>query len=472
MSVFTFIAADLVAIGFMVFALYFPRHRRRDLIVAFMSINVGVMGVTYAMSTAELSLGFGLGIFAVLSIIRLRSTEMDHAEIAYYFTAIALGLLGGFPSISPYVSFTLMAVLLGVIAVGDSPALFPRTRQQIMVLDRAVTDEAATGDRRHARHSPRCSHRSRDSAQGGPDLREHGVRRQVHPARHWPGGRRLSGRPDRIHRARDPVVRHLSERPMTPWMDTVHALSTLTLDEVNQKAALQTRVDRKYIVRPDTWGHVLTSLDSAPSVLEIDGRRSFRYSSTYYDTSELDSYRDAARSRPHRYKVRTRHYLDTGSSAVEVKLRSSSGATAKSRQWLDVNSAPGGGILPADAATFVGGFERIGDKAHQLAAVLTTSYERVTLVTADARVTVDRHVAAADIHGRQLDYGDLLIVETKSPRGAGAVDRALWASGIRPARISKYCTSLAALRPELPSNRWSRSIRRYVPTAAAPAAAA
>ncbi len=146
MSVFTFIAADIVAIALMVFALYFPRHRRRDLIVAFLSINVGVMGVTYAMATAELSLGFGLGIFAVLSIIRLRSTEMDHAEIAYYFTAIALGLLGGFPSISPYVSFTLMAVLLGVIAVGDSPALFPRTRQQTMVLDRAITDEAAARD--------------------------------------------------------------------------------------------------------------------------------------------------------------------------------------------------------------------------------------------------------------------------------------------------------------------------------------
>ncbi|MEG9226448.1 DUF4956 domain-containing protein [Aeromicrobium sp. Sec7.5] len=146
MSVFAFIAADLVAIGLMVFALYFPRHRRRDLIVAFLSINVGVMGVTYAMATAELSLGFGLGIFAVLSIIRLRSTEMDHAEIAYYFTAIALGLLGGFPSISPQVSFTLMAVLLGVIAVGDSPALLPRTRQQTMVLDRAVTDEAVARD--------------------------------------------------------------------------------------------------------------------------------------------------------------------------------------------------------------------------------------------------------------------------------------------------------------------------------------
>ncbi len=85
--------------------------------------------------------------------------------------------------------------------------------------------------------------------------------------------------------------------------------------------------------------------------------------------------------------------------------------------------------------------------------MLTTTYERVTLVTADARVTVDRHVAAVDTSGQQLDYGDLLIVETKSAGGAGAVDRALWASGIRPARISKYCTSLAALRPDSPRTR-------------------
>jgi hypothetical protein len=146
MSVFVFIAADLVAIAFVVFALYFPRHRRRDLIVALLSINVGVMGVTYAMATADLTLGFGLGIFAVLSIIRLRSTEMDHAEIAYYFTAIALGLLGGFPSISPYESFTLMAVLLAVLTVGDHPSLFARTRQQTVVLDRAITDESAAHD--------------------------------------------------------------------------------------------------------------------------------------------------------------------------------------------------------------------------------------------------------------------------------------------------------------------------------------
>ncbi len=141
MSVFVYIAADLVAIAALVFGLYFPRHRRKDLIVSFLAINVGVMGVTYAMATADLTLGFGLGIFAVLSIIRLRSTEMDHAEIAYYFTAIALGLLGGFPSANPAVSFTLMIVLLAVILIGDHPGLFGRTRMTQLILDRAIADE-------------------------------------------------------------------------------------------------------------------------------------------------------------------------------------------------------------------------------------------------------------------------------------------------------------------------------------------
>lgn len=141
MSVYAFIAADLIAIAVLVFGLYFPRHRRRDMIVAFLSVNVGVMGVTYAMTNANISLGFGLGIFAVLSIIRLRSTELDQAEIAYYFTAIALGLLGGFPAMSPMISFSLMAVLIGVIAIGDSPRLLGRARQQLVNLDQAVASE-------------------------------------------------------------------------------------------------------------------------------------------------------------------------------------------------------------------------------------------------------------------------------------------------------------------------------------------
>ena len=134
--------------------------------------------------------------------------------------------------------------------------------------------------------------------------------------------------------------------------------------------------------------------------------------------------------------------------------------------------APADAPLPAEAVAFVGGFDRIGVRADRLGAVLTTAYQRVTLVTADARITVDRDVTAVDSDGRRLDYGDLLIVETKSAGRPGAVDRALWARGIRPTRLSKYATSLAVLRPDLPAHPWTRSIRRHLPAAAGSGAAA
>ena len=42
MSLAALFAIDAVAISVLVFGLYFPRHRRRDMVVAYLGINVGV----------------------------------------------------------------------------------------------------------------------------------------------------------------------------------------------------------------------------------------------------------------------------------------------------------------------------------------------------------------------------------------------------------------------------------------------
>ena len=68
---------DLVATAIMVFALYFPRHRRKDLVVAYLGVNIGVLAVADALSSTGATAGLGLGLFGVLSIIRLRSSELD-----------------------------------------------------------------------------------------------------------------------------------------------------------------------------------------------------------------------------------------------------------------------------------------------------------------------------------------------------------------------------------------------------------
>jgi len=140
-SSFVLYAADLLAIGLLTFGVYFPRHRRRDLVIAYLGVNVGVLAVSVALADSAVGAGLGLGLFGVLSIIRLRSTELDQHEVAYYFSALASGLLGGLGAGNVPVTLALMAVIVAVLYAAGHPRLLRRYRQQVMVLDSAFTDE-------------------------------------------------------------------------------------------------------------------------------------------------------------------------------------------------------------------------------------------------------------------------------------------------------------------------------------------
>jgi hypothetical protein len=137
------IGIDLIAISVMTFGLYFPRHRRRDLVVAFLGVNVGVLAVSIVLATATVGLGVGLGLFGVLSIIRLRSSEIKQHEVAYYFAALALGLLSGLATTIDPVVIGLMALIVVVMVVGDHPRPFGSYRLQTIQLDTAYSDESA-----------------------------------------------------------------------------------------------------------------------------------------------------------------------------------------------------------------------------------------------------------------------------------------------------------------------------------------
>ena len=146
MTSYLMITADLVAISILTFGLFFPRHRRRDLVVAYLAVNVGVLAVATALGNGAVGVGLGLGLFGVLSIIRLRSFEIGQREIAYYFVSLALGLLAGVEITPAWLAPSLMAVMLAALWIGDHPSLFPRYRTTLMTLDRAMTSEAETTD--------------------------------------------------------------------------------------------------------------------------------------------------------------------------------------------------------------------------------------------------------------------------------------------------------------------------------------
>lgn len=135
------VAADLVAITVLAFGVYFPRHRRRDLVTAFLGVNIGVLAVATVLGASTVGAGLGLGLFGVLSIIRLRSDEISQHEIAYYFAALALGLVAGLGDVMNVLHLGLMALVVTALFVGDHPALFRRHRNQLIRLDIAHGDE-------------------------------------------------------------------------------------------------------------------------------------------------------------------------------------------------------------------------------------------------------------------------------------------------------------------------------------------
>ncbi|MAU50591.1 MAG: molecular chaperone [Actinobacteria bacterium] len=232
----------------------------------------------------------------------------------------------------------------------------------------------------------------------------------------------------------------------------------ITLEEMDKVAALRTRIDRKYIVDSLTAGKLLESLSSC-AALEIDGKRSFNYRSVYFDSPDFASYRSAAHRRRRRYKIRSRSYLDAGICKLEVKLRSGGKKNTKKRFDYALDRSR---VITDEGRSFIE--SAVGDLEipTRLEPVLTTQYERSTLVdlNSSARLTCDENLVCEDWEGNQISL-DYFVFETKSDGPPSSFDRLLWENKVRPIRISKFCTGLAALHPELPSNKWHRTLNRY-----------
>ncbi|GAB4426505.1 MAG: polyphosphate polymerase domain-containing protein [Chloroflexi bacterium OHK40] len=237
----------------------------------------------------------------------------------------------------------------------------------------------------------------------------------------------------------------------------------ISLEAINQAAALQTRADNKYFVPWDAYLEFTTALRATHQVLEIDGRRAFTYNTQYFDTPDLSNYWGHVQERRKRFKCRSRIYENSGLCVFELKLKSGRGETVKHK--ISYTEAAAGEVNP-DAQAFVQRQLQQSYRMHfcrPLVPTLRTHYERVTFASqiATERVTCDFNLefALGDSIAR-MDPGYVL-VEIKSERGRSDADQFLWHLGVRPASGSKYCVGMALLVPELRSNPFRRVVSHY-----------
>lgn len=241
------------------------------------------------------------------------------------------------------------------------------------------------------------------------------------------------------------------------------ALRGATLAEVDAAAALQHRTDRKYLVPLDQARTFVRLLADRHHVLDLDGRRTTSYLSTYFDTERLAAWRAHVQGRRRRWKVRTRLYAEDALCRVEVKTKDGRATTVK--RALQVPAAAYG-ELGGQAAEFVDEVLEgagIHSKAEELAPAAEIRYVRAAIADLDhgTRVTLDGALTCH--HGTRtaaLDTGQVL-VETKGGVRPAPADRLLLRLGARPVSLSKYIVGQSLLTPGLPDNDVRRLARTH-----------
>jgi hypothetical protein len=251
----------------------------------------------------------------------------------------------------------------------------------------------------------------------------------------------------------------------TGLMMQVERFDPISLRELESYAALQMRVDRKYIVSYETLERLLSELGDDYLALEIDGERLQQYDSVYFDTPELTGYRHHMQGRRKRFKCRTRLYGETA-CFFDVKLKGKRGETVKSRLG---HSPWAHGSLTGEATAFLKRelLQEYGCAAPaELLPTLHTSFARLTLTHAHRaeRLTLDFGIVFDRVGSgeRYRMLPDHVLIEAKSGAQLGTVDRILPGLGARPLSMcSKYCLGVALADPGLPTNPYRPLLRRY-----------
>jgi hypothetical protein len=134
---------DLVAIALFTALIGLMRDGRHDLFMVCLCFNVGLFVVLTVIAASASATAIGFGLFAMLSIIRLRSEPFTNQELGYFFTAIVLALINGVIKDDLPLAVMLDAIVLAGVLIADHPGRGPSPQRRDITLDCIHTDDAA-----------------------------------------------------------------------------------------------------------------------------------------------------------------------------------------------------------------------------------------------------------------------------------------------------------------------------------------
>lgn len=131
---------NAVAMTALIFGLYYPRYRDKELVTAASMFNVFAFGVLTILSSVEFSVAAGFGLFAILALFTLRSEQISKLEITYFFGSIAIAVICSVKGTTlPFVA-AVAAVVVASAWVLDHPRILRSADGVKITLDKIDTD--------------------------------------------------------------------------------------------------------------------------------------------------------------------------------------------------------------------------------------------------------------------------------------------------------------------------------------------
>jgi len=235
-------------------------------------------------------------------------------------------------------------------------------------------------------------------------------------------------------------------------------MDNLKLSEFNSislkdldKVQLLNRKDTKFVFSQNKLLQLLDRLKPFYRILEIEGKRTFIYDNTYFDTDEFFFYTQHHNECRKRFKVRHRKYCETNDQYFEIKIKDNKNRTIKKR--LKIND--GNGHFGEEEKRLIS--ETIGLSPQHLIPKLNMQFSRITLAdkSFSERLTIDTNLSVLNGTGSKM-FDQLVISEIKQKKYNPKSNfiRILRNLKIPEMRFSKYCMGMLHVNRGIKYNRF------------------
>ena len=221
--------------------------------------------------------------------------------------------------------------------------------------------------------------------------------------------------------------------------------------------ALLHRMDTKIVKSEQQLSQALSALTGDYWVLDIRNTRLNQYRTLYFDTADFMLYHRHHAGGRNRYKVRSREYVDSHLSFLEIKFKANNARTIKTRlqtpAFLTQFSSES---LPFMDTHFPFAVEYLEPK-------LWNEYRRVTLVNRHTpeRLTLDLNLRFfTDSQTVSLPGVAIAEVKQEGHNPHSPFFRQMRAMNLRPMGFSKYCMGVTLLYGEIKANNFKPKLRR------------